>query len=134
MGKINISSAGILFSALDITCDLYTANTDLIPSIENLTYSTSPSINILKKLGKVGEDKSCLWLRYVAQEVNNEGTTVDCSELSEICKRWSSIKDYEEAKSNIVIYNSTISTTEQYIDSIFSSEDPIPISNLLINY
>ena len=92
---------GVLFPALDITCDLYQANVILIPTIVNLTHGASPSTLVLSKLGVAGVNNSCMWLR---NEVIGQGGAMECGNLSWICKSRSSIKEYEEARSNIHIY------------------------------
>ena len=91
----------VLFPALDITCDLYQANVILIPTIVNLTHGVSLSTLVLGNLGMAGTNNSCMWLR---NEVMDEGVAMDCDDLLGICKSRSSIKEYEEAMSNIHIY------------------------------
>ena len=112
MNKFNISRlnighenetevTGVILKALDVTCDFYSANITLIPTIVNLTYGESPSTKVLSKLGVSGMNKSCMWLR---DEVIRGGGAMDCSNLSEICKSWTSIKEYKVAKTTIHIY------------------------------
>ena len=96
---------GVLFPALDITCDLYHANIVLIPRIVNLTHGASPSTLVLSKLGMAGANNSCLWLR---NEVIGDGGAMDCGNLSGICKSRSSIKEYEQPMSNILIYTTAL--------------------------
>lgn len=129
ISSINISKAiatDDLFSALNVTCDIHTADTDLIPSIMNLTNGSSPFM-VLNKLGNAGAEKSCLWLQDEAESDGRVNAKVDCSELSEICKRWSSIKEYNEAKSNIFNYNSSMTIshniTDTYVMSKFFSSE-----------
>ena len=112
MNKFNISGfslsyenasevTSVLFPALDVTCDFYRANVTFIPTIVNLTNSSSSSTMVLSKLGMAGVNNSCMWLR---NEVIRKGGAMDCGNLSEICKSRSSIKEYEEAMSSIHIY------------------------------
>ena len=112
MSKLNISGfnlsyenatdvTGALFPALDITCDLYQANVILMPTIVNLTHGASPSTLVLSKLGVAGANNSCMWLR---NEVIGQGGAMVYGNLSGICMSRSSIKEYEEAMANILIY------------------------------
>ena len=66
---LNISSenatgvTGVIPKALDVTCDLCTANVILILTIVNMTHGKSPSTMVLSKLEVTGMNKSCMWLR-----------------------------------------------------------------------
>lgn len=94
-------------TAMDITCNLYHAKHDLLPSISDSSAVTF----VVKKLNLANLKDSCAWLSEVVTnnggnftcDVNitktcNGNSTCDAEELNpniaKTCKRWSSIKQF----------------------------------------
>ena len=88
----NIDSNSNLTTALNITCSLLYAETDLIPNISDGTLL----IPVVKQLNNATIKDSCLWLQEV---VSTQRGGVACDRGSAyldatICKRWNSIQHF----------------------------------------
>ena len=111
VNEVNISNGNAfngLFFALNITCDFYMARTMLINSSQNEV--TSIANDVLDVLGKASETFFSRWLSDVARNETRNGESMNSSELADICKWWSCIKVYTEAKISINIFKNSIST------------------------
>jgi hypothetical protein len=86
--------------AMDITCDLFRAKDDLIPSISN---STSVAF-VVKTLNIANLQDSCSWLSEVVQSSSIGGTfTCDAGDVNvrKVCKRWSHIQQFNTTKTKV---------------------------------
>lgn len=81
-------------TAMDITCNLYRAKEELIPSISNSSAVTF----IVKKLNLANLDDSCAWLSEV---VASNGGTFEKVNVGGICKRWSNIKQFNTTSDRV---------------------------------
>jgi hypothetical protein len=86
--------------AMNITCDLFRAKDDLIPSISN---STSVAF-VVKTLNIANLQDSCSWLSEVVQSSSIGGTfTCDAGDVNvrKVCKRWSHIQQFNATKTSV---------------------------------
>ena len=98
----NIDSQSELKAALDITCSLVQAETDLIPNISD----DSLLIPVVKQLNTATVKDSCLWLNDVVSGLSTARGRVACDQGIDyldntICQRWNSIQHFQTTKSNV---------------------------------
>ena len=102
----NLNSNIPLKSALDVTCELFHAKTQLIPSISNDTAISQ----VVRKINGASLNDSCLWLNEVVASLSSGAGRVECEDddatVAEICQRWESIDQFEKAKNNVFHFNS----------------------------
>lgn len=110
MNRLNLSSSvnasslhnyPTLAFALDLTCDLSRASTELIPNITNTNITS-----VVGRLNAANLKDSCLWLNQVinSTDVNTTGSEVDCESqenITDVCKRWGSIKQFNSTLSAV---------------------------------
>lgn len=87
---VDIAKEAEFGTAMDITCDLYSAKHELIPSISNSSNVTF----VVKKLNEANLIDSCTWLKQV---VTGKSGSLDCTQeenVGRVCKRWSSIQQF----------------------------------------
>ncbi len=92
--NINSTEHLELVTALNITCDLHHAQTELIPGISNNTAITS----VVRQLNDANIKDSCEWLKDVVSRKGGERERVSCIEgstsVSDICRRWNNIHQF----------------------------------------
>ena len=100
----NIGNKTELNYALNITCDLYSAQKNLIPSISNS--NTSTVVEVVKTLNEANLNNSCEWLSSIVEIESNGSASVKCTQqkMEEICKRWESIRRFKTTKGTIKNY------------------------------
>ena len=124
-----ITDSHIVIKALDITCDLHRASTELIPSIQDV--SSTAIVNALASLSNASLRDSCAWLKDEVKMVNSHAT-VACGSLSDICTMRNNNKEYGDAFDKVRAFDSGISRldTRNYT-GIFSATVQTEILQIL---
>ncbi len=98
-----------LVKSINITCDLYNADSNVLPQIKE----DAPVTPVLRKLLKANVQDSCQWMGEVVRTINSNAV-FNCSSpfyLEDTCKKWSSIGLFTTATRTIVSFDSTINHT-----------------------
>lgn len=101
----NIHSHPDLTIALNITCSLLYAETDLIPNISD----DAVLVPVVKQLNTATVKDSCLWLNDVVTELTAGRIRgrVACDRGvahldNTICKRWNSIQHFQTTRAHVI--------------------------------
>ena len=92
--------------AMNVTCDLYLAKYELIPSISNSSNVTF----VVRKLNEANLIDSCTWLSQVVS-----GSGLDCTSdenIGRVCKRWSSIQQFKTTITRVSKLLTELSNTQ----------------------